>query len=58
MLRIKVKKGFPSRSNFYHYCLSRNIEIRNFFLSSYCFFGKVVSNKKEFFYFMCAMNEL
>lgn len=31
MLRIKVKKRFPSRSNFYHYCLSRNIEIRNFF---------------------------
>jgi len=42
MLRIKVKKRFPSRSNFYHYCLSRNIKIRNFFS------GMATSGKKIF----------
>lgn len=46
MLRIKVKKRFPSRSNFYHYCLSRNIEIRIFFPVETGFFGKATSRKK------------
>lgn len=49
MLRIKVKKRFPCRSNFYHYCLTRNIEIRNFFSQFKLFFGKATSMKKNMY---------